>query len=107
MLIKLAAGREWMPTDYPGIERSVLRLNETQGRTSLVRLRAGSRFPAHSHVGHEDVLVLAGTVSLGGIVLHTGDYLFTDPGEEHDVVAIEDALIYVASEKATPLVPSD
>lgn len=105
MLVKSAANREWIPTDYAGIERSVLRLNDTQGRTSLVRLKAGSRFPTHAHHGHEDVLVIAGTVRLGGTVLQTGDYLFTEPGEEHDVVALEDAMIYVSSQKATPVVP--
>jgi quercetin dioxygenase-like cupin family protein len=38
------------------------------------------------------------------VELSTGDYLFTEPGEEHDVLALTDAEIFVASQKATPLV---
>lgn len=40
----------------------------------------------------------------GGAELSEGDYLFTEPGEEHDVVALSDAVIFVSSQKATPLV---
>lgn len=104
MMINSSSDRSWIPTDYDGIERCVLRLNPTGGRTSLVRLAAGSRFPTHGHVGSEEVLVIAGKVRIAGATLQTGDYLFTEPGEEHDVVALEDAVIYVASQKQTPLV---
>lgn len=51
----------------------------------------------------EEVVVLAGRVSIGGVALEEGDYLFTRPGEEHDVVAVSDAVIFVSSEKATPV----
>jgi len=70
----------------------------------VVRLAAGSRFPRHTHHGTEEVVVLAGTVSIGGAELSQGNYLFTEPGEEHDVVALSDAVIFVSSQKATPLV---
>ena len=70
----------------------------------MVRLKKGSRFPRHAHTGTEEVLVLEGQVSLGGLEMRVGDYLFTEPGEEHDVVAITDAVIFVSSQKATPLV---
>ena len=36
-------------------------------------------------------MVLSGTVTIGGVELSSGDYLFTIPGEEHDVVAVSDA----------------
>ena len=32
--------------------------------------------------------------------------MFTTPGEEHDVVAVTDAVIFVSSQKATPVVES-
>lgn len=104
MLVKKAAQREWAPTDYPGIERSLFRNNETGGRSSVVRLKQGSRFPQHAHQGTEEVVVLSGKVTLGGTALEEGDYLFTVPGEEHDVVAVTDAIIFVSSQKATPVV---
>jgi len=106
MLLKKAAEREWTPTDHAGIERSLFRNNAEGGRSSVVRLKQGSRFPKHAHHGTEEVLVLSGTVTLGGTRMDTGDYMFTTPGEEHDVVAIKDAVIFVSSQKATPLVES-
>ena len=104
MLLNRSAGREWKPTDYPGIERALFRNNETGGRSSFVRLKKGARFPSHAHHGTEEVVVIAGEVTLGATAMSAGDYLFTSPGEEHDVVAVTDAVIFVSSQKATPLV---
>lgn len=103
MLVNKAADREWKATDYSGIERSLFRNNETGGRSSVVRLARGTRFPRHAHHGTEEVVVLSGTVGIGGIELTSGDYLFTSPGEEHDVVAVSDAVIFVSSQKSTPV----
>lgn len=104
MLVNKAASRQWKATDYPGIERSLFRNNDSGGRSSVVRLASGSRFPRHAHEGTEEVVVLAGTVQIGGAELSAGDYLFTSPGEEHDVVALTDASIFVSSQKSTPVV---
>jgi len=104
MLVRKAADREWTPTDYPGIERSLFRNNEGGGRSSVVRLRQGARFPRHAHHGTEEVVILSGVVQIGGVELAPGDYMFTQPGEEHDVIAMSDAVIFVSSQKATPVV---
>jgi quercetin dioxygenase-like cupin family protein len=103
VLVNKAAGREWKATDHAGIDRSLFRNNDTGGRSSVVRLAKGSRFPRHAHHGNEEVVVLSGTVIIGGVELAQGDYLFTIPGEEHDVVAVTDALIFVSSQKSTPV----
>jgi quercetin dioxygenase-like cupin family protein len=104
MLVNKAADRSFTPTDHPGIDRSLFRTNDTGGRSSVVRLHQGSRFPRHAHEGTEEVVVLSGLVNIGGVELAGGDYLFTEPGEEHDVVALTDATIFVSSQKRTPLV---
>jgi quercetin dioxygenase-like cupin family protein len=104
VLVNKTAGREWKATDYPGIERSLFRNNDSGGRSSVVRLARGARFPRHAHHGTEEVVVLSGTVAIGGVELSPGDYLFTTPGEEHDVVAVSDAVIFVSSQKSTPVV---
>jgi quercetin dioxygenase-like cupin family protein len=104
MLVNKAAEREWKATGYPGIDRSLFRNNATGGRSSVVRLAQGSRFPRHAHEGSEEVVVLAGIVRIGGVELRAGDYLFTTPGEEHDVLAVSDATIFVSSQRATPVV---
>ena len=64
MLVKRSSEREWTPSGFPGIERSLFRNNDAGGRSSVVRLAAGSRFPRHSHQGTEEVLVLAGSVRI-------------------------------------------
>jgi quercetin dioxygenase-like cupin family protein len=104
MLVRKASERDWVATDYDGIERSLFRHNDTGGRSSVVRLAAGRRFPRHAHHGTEEVVVLAGQVRIGGVALDTGDYLFTEAGEEHDVEALTDAVIFVSSQKATPII---
>lgn len=104
MLVKKAAERAWAPTDFAGVERSLFRNNDTGGRSSVVRLQRGMRVPRHVHHGEEEVLVLEGTVKISGVELTQGDYLHTEAGEEHDVFAVTDAIIFVSSRKATPLV---
>ncbi|NNM00614.1 MAG: cupin domain-containing protein [Gammaproteobacteria bacterium] len=104
MLVKKSRDRAWTSTDYPGIDRCLFRDNDSGGRSSVVRLAAGTRFPPHTHLGTEEVLVLSGSVAIGGTELKAGDYLFTSPGEEHDVVAVSAAVIFVSSQKATPLI---
>jgi len=104
MLLKKSVDREWKVTDYAGIERSLFRNNETGGRSSVVRLTRGACFPRHAHLGTEEVVVLSGIVKIGGVELAQGDYLFTEAGEEHEVEAVSDALIFVSSQRVTPVV---
>jgi quercetin dioxygenase-like cupin family protein len=104
MLLKKCSERAFAPTDYEGIERALFRNKDTGGRSSVVHMREGTRVPRHVHHGSEEVVVLAGRVRIGGVDMDTGDYLYTSPGEEHDVVALTDAMIFVSSEKATPVV---
>lgn len=102
MDIHRAATRDWAATEVPGIERCLFRHHDEGGRTSVVRLRAGSLFPRHRHEAGEDVLVIDGRVAIGDAELEPGDYLYTSPGEEHDVRALTDAVIFVSSPRPTP-----
>jgi len=99
MFAKSASSFEWIPAGYEGAERAMLRLSPTKGRTSMVRIKAGAQGPRHRHEAGEDVLVISGKILIGGSTLTAGDYFYTEPGEVHDVLAIEDSVIYVASEK--------
>lgn len=62
MRVNAATERTWTANGHEGIERSLLRNNDTGGRTSLVRMREGARFPRHRHLGHEEILVIEGRV---------------------------------------------
>lgn len=104
MEINTAADRTWTDTGHPGVQRSLFRNNAAGGRTSLVRLAAGARVPRHVHEGSEEVLVLQGQVRIGGAELDEGDYLYTEAGEEHDVAAVTDAMIFVSSQKRISVV---
>jgi quercetin dioxygenase-like cupin family protein len=99
MFVKIASNLEWLPAGYDGAERAVLRLSPAKGRTSVVRLKAGSHGPRHRHEAGEDVLVISGKILIGGATLTAGDYIYTEAGEEHDLLALEDSVIYVSSEK--------
>ena len=104
MLVNKTVNREWKPTGSSGVERSLFRDNDEGGRSSVVRLRKQARVPRHAHHGNEEVVVLSGTVLIGGVELGEGDYLFTQLGEEHDVVALTDAVIFVSSQKSVTVV---
>ncbi|MCB1908605.1 MAG: cupin domain-containing protein [Rhodocyclaceae bacterium] len=99
-----AADRQWAATPFEGIERSLFRNHANGGRSSLVRLAAGARFPRHQHRGSEEVLVISGEVVIGDARMLAGDYLYTAPGDEHGVDAVTDAVIFVSSQGQTPLV---
>jgi hypothetical protein len=72
MLVNKAVSREWKPTETSGIERSLFRNNDAGGRSSVVRLKKQARVPRHAHHGNEEVVVLSGTVLIGGVELGEG-----------------------------------
>ncbi len=104
MMLNPTLERQFVATEHAGIERCLLRNNDGGGRTSFVRLKAGAKVPRHLHMGSEEVIVMAGTVNISGVVMKEGDFLFTDAGEEHDLTALEDAIIFVSSQKQTKVV---
>ncbi|HEX8748724.1 MAG TPA: cupin domain-containing protein [Pyrinomonadaceae bacterium] len=90
---------EWRATRYEGIFLHVLRRDERTGdSTVLIRMEPGCGYPAHSHNGMEEVLILQ-----GGYLDHSGehragDYVVNEAGSAHHPVALdgEDACIMVA-----------
>ena len=99
MFVKRADQHEWTSAGYEGAERVLLRSTKEEGRTYIVRLKAGARGFQHRHAAGEDVLVLSGKVCLAGEVLGPGDYMFTEIGEEHFLEAIEDSVIFATTPK--------
>jgi quercetin dioxygenase-like cupin family protein len=74
-----------------------LRLTREGGRTSIVRLKAGAKGPRHKHGAGEDALVISGKVRIGDHIMVAGDYLWTEAGEEHELVALEDSVLYAST----------
>lgn len=76
---------DWVPSPSPGVERKMLdRIGgEVARATSLVRYAASSRFPAHTHGGGEEFLVLEGVFSDEHGDYPAGTYVRNPPGSSH------------------------
>jgi quercetin dioxygenase-like cupin family protein len=94
---RAAAARRWRPTSHAGVEVCGLRDNGAGGGAALVKVAAGARVPTHDHPGGEEVLLIEGRAVVGGITLRAGDYLWTSPGEAHDLRAEEDTVLFVTT----------
>lgn len=88
---------QWVASPQPGVERVMLdRVGGEKARaTSIVRYAPGSRFPAHEHPGGEEILVLSGSFSEGGMSYPAGWYLRNPPGSGHQPSSEEGAVIFV------------
>ncbi|MEQ1891426.1 MAG: cupin domain-containing protein [Planctomycetota bacterium] len=73
------------PTDIPGIRVRRLHVDEEAERvTMLVRMDAGTAYPAHRHGGAEECYVLEGDLEIvGQQELHAGDYQRMETGSLH------------------------
>lgn len=104
MIVNRGNERDWQLTTDQGIESSVLRANNKGGRSRIIRMKKGTHFPQHVHQGNAEALILNGQVLIGGVELSKGDYLYAQAGEEHDIVALTDAEIFMSSDQAMTLI---
>ncbi|OUS64080.1 anti-sigma factor [Enterobacter kobei] len=88
---------QWIPSPQPGVERLMLdRIGLEQARaTSLVRYAPGSKFPAHSHPGGEEILVLDGIFTENGVDYPAGWYLRSPDGSSHQPSSRDGTTIFV------------
>ncbi|EKS6748261.1 MULTISPECIES: cupin domain-containing protein [Enterobacter] len=88
---------QWIPSPQPGVERLMLdRIGREQARaTSLVRYAPGSKFPAHSHPGGEEILVLDGIFTENGVDYPAGWYLRSPDGSSHQPSSRDGTTIFV------------
>ncbi|WP_438971019.1 cupin domain-containing protein [Methylophaga sp.] len=104
ILVNREEDRDWILTDFMGIERSVLRRNENGGRTFMMRMKKGAHYPQHKYQGNAEFMIMNGQVLIGGVEVSKGDYLFTRMGEEHDIIALTDVELFISTEQAITLV---
>lgn len=83
-------GLAWQPTRYEGVEWIDLAPEDNSATmTVLIRMAPGRGYPAHRHLGPEDVLVLRGGYRDGdGRLAETGAFLRYPPGSVHAPVAL-------------------
>ena len=75
----------WKQLPVAGAWIKLLSLQRERGYAVLMgRLGAGVRYPAHTHAGSEDLLILTGDLHIGDLKLQAGDFHHSDPGTRHE-----------------------
>lgn len=81
---------EWHETRHKGVFLNVLRLDEKRrDATVFIRMQPGCRYPAHRHVGVEEVLILQGGYRDSSGEHRAGDYIINEAGSTHYPIALE------------------
>ena len=91
--------RRFAPTEVPGVEISLARAQPEGGATYFLRFAEGAVGPPHTHPAGEELFVVEGDISVGGVRLKSGAYLYTPPNESHDAVAHAESVILLSAPK--------
>ena len=93
----LTEDADWVFSPSSGVDRIMLdRLGgEVARATSIVRFKAGSTFPMHTHSGGEEFLVLDGMFSDEAGDFGPGSYLRNPVGTSHTPFTHEGCMIFV------------
>ncbi len=99
-LLATDASVEWFATQTPGVVWRLLAseaspgsdgpVGAETGATVLIRMDPGCGYPAHRHLGIEEVLVLAGGYVDSEGTHRAGDYVRYPAGSEHAPLALGD-----------------
>jgi len=90
MLFRAASESDWEPTGATGVEARRLFVDPDADRvTMMVRMAAGTSWPAHIHAGPEECYVLAGDLRVGELHMHAGDFQRAEAGSRHGVQSTE------------------
>ena len=98
---------DWRETRHEGVALKVLRRDEASGdATVLIRMRAGCSYPAHRHVGPEEVFVLQGGYRDAAGEHRAGDYVVNGAGSAHHPTALagEDCVMLAVAHSGIELV---
>jgi anti-sigma factor ChrR (cupin superfamily) len=81
---------EWRATRHEGIFIHYLRRDEQAGdATVFIRMRPGCGYPAHRHLGIEEVLILQGGYRDQKGEHRAGDYIVNEAGSAHHPIALD------------------
>jgi DNA-binding NarL/FixJ family response regulator len=96
LFIVRTEGMEWQGLGISGLERQVLFVDERQQSvTSLVRMLAGTHFPAHQHGGPEEVFMLHGDLIVEGQTMKPGDYCRAETDSVHSESCTESGCLFL------------
>ena len=87
---------EWRLGGVSGCERKDLFVDDRQQCvTSLVRMQAGTHFPAHRHFGPEEVFILSGDLVVEGQTMKPGDYCRAEAATIHSESYTESGCLFI------------
>lgn len=88
---------DWIASPVVGVERRMLdRVGDEVARaTTIVRYAPGSQFPAHTHSGGEEFIVLTGTFQDEHGDYPQGSYVRNPPNSQHTPGSVEGCVIFV------------
>lgn len=92
MKVTTVADAPFRSIGFGGIEKTVLWRDGLDVAFEVFRMPKGSRYPRHGHGSWEAMYILQGRIDMDGAIYAAGNFLFTTPGEEHEVVMLEDTL---------------
>ena len=96
----------WKPTRHHGVFVNILRRDrETNDATVLIRLQPGCRYPAHKHVGLEEVFILQGGYRDHEGEHRAGEYVLNEAGSAHSPTALdgEDCIMLAVAHRGIEL----
>jgi len=77
--------RDWKSLPIPGAFIKLLSLEKERGcAVPLGKLDPGTRYPAHTNAGPEDIFMLTGDLVVSSRKLVAGDFHHADGGSWHD-----------------------
>src|ERR1700752_5172962 len=99
-----AAYLAWIPSPVAGVERRMLdRIGDEGARaTSIVRYAPDSRFPAHTHGGGEEFLVLDGVFEDEHGDYPAGAYVRNPPTSRHTPGSTRGCVLFVKLRQFDP-----
>src|SRR5262249_26077548 len=105
--IQRADSAEWTAIGIPGIEVRRLGVNVREQRvTMLIRMAAGTQYPAHRHGGLEEGYVVEGDLRIGSTVLHGGDFISSETHSIHEIQSTKGGcLLLIQSSQSDELLP--
>lgn len=99
---------EWRETRHAGVFLRFLRRDEFTGdSTVFIRMLPGHGYPAHRHVGIEEVLILQGGYRDKTGEHRAGDYIVNEAGSTHHPVALdgaEDCIMFAVAHGSIELI---
>ena len=95
LLISRSANLSWNPTEVPGVWSKPLFVDPLRKyATALVRMEAGTAYPAHRHQDVEELYMLVGDLRVEGHEMGPGDYCRAEALSIHREITTESGALF-------------